>query len=106
MRSGVGVDADARADAAGAPAAVAEVHGHGVVGWPGTTQAGAERRRARQAQLDDVVRAAAVCSVRTRPSCRAVFGLRSAALSQVSLVSGLGQLLQPAVVGEAAVVRS
>ena len=37
------------------------------------------------------------------PNFRALAGLTSAALSQVNLVSGLGNFLQPAIVGETAI---
>ena len=96
----VGVEADAVADAPGR--ACARSRGARVTAVVGLAGHDPDRRRRRCGRRVATARPRrSFCDARAaRPSP----GSSSAALSQVSLVSGFGQLLQPAVVGEAAVV--
>ena len=82
----------AAADAAGARAAVARGAGHDTVGVAGQDPDRRLDRAAVERQLGDLgdVRRSRSARSLTPPSSAAVFGLTSAALSQVSLVSGFG----------------
>ena len=107
VRMSIGIEAGVRPNPAGTRAAVAEMEGNAVVRMPRQNPCGAAHSTA--VILSSTMSAYTVpCSppvLPTRRSSQALGGCwtYNTALSQVSLVKGLGSFLKPAVIGEAAV---
>ena len=108
VRSALALKPAPVADVAGARAAVAEVHGDAVVGVAGDREQRAADRAAAIAQLDDVADDLSVLAALQRRRARRLERRGRRRADERGVVPGqlgerLRQLLQPAVVGEAAV---